>query len=468
MTGPSPATAPPTVLVANRGEIAVRIVAACRRLGWSPVVAVSAVDRDSLAARLADRALCIGPAPASASYLRPELLVEAALAARADLLHPGYGFCGEQPALAELCEEHGIAFVGPRPETLRELGDKTSARAAAERAGVPVAPAGQIADADEAVEVARRIGFPVLVKAVHGGGGRGITLARDDAELRGLVPVAAAEARAGFGNGALYVERFFPAARHVEVQVFGDGLGGVVVLGERDCSVQRRHQKLIEECPAPGLSDATRTLLDHSAAGLVRDLKYRGAGTVEFLVDTESDADPATVVFLEVNARIQVEHPITEEAFGVDLVAAQLRLAAGLPHGLPEAPAAPAGHVIECRLNAEDPALGFAPSPGRITELEFPRGPGVRVDTHVVDGSLFPPYYDSLLAKLIVRAHSRDAAVEAMLGALRATRISGVTTTRDLHEHVLAHPVFRAGRVTTGWLESVWPPGRVTEEEPAA
>jgi acetyl-CoA carboxylase biotin carboxylase subunit len=453
-----------TVLVANRGEIAVRIVAACRRLGWSPVVAVSAADRDSLAARLADRALCIGPAPAADSYLRPELLVGAALAAGADVLHPGYGFCSEQPALAQLCEEHGVAFAGPRPQTLRELGDKTSARRAAERAGVPVAPGGEITAEADAAALAARIGFPVLVKAVHGGGGRGITLARDAAELSRVVPVAAAEARAGFGDGALYLERFITSARHVEVLVFGDGRGGVVVLGERDCSVQRRHQKLVEECPAPGLADATRALLHDSAARLVRELEYRGAGTVEFLVDTGTGA----VVFLEVNARIQVEHPVTEEAFGVDLVAAQLRLAAGLAHGLPEVPPVPSGHVIECRLNAEDPTRGFAPAPGRITELEFPRGPGVRVDTHVTAGSVFPPYYDSLLAKLVVRAHDRDAAVEAMLGALRATRIAGVATTRELQEHVLGRPEFRAGGVTTGWLDTVWPPAGPTGEERAA
>ena len=455
-----------TVLVANRGEIAVRIVAACRRLGLSPVVAVSAADRDSLAARLADRALCIGPAASSASYLRAELLVAAAQAGGATVLHPGYGFCSEQPALAEACEEAGIAFAGPRPATLRELGDKTSARAAAERVGVPVAPGGEFTEVDEAIEAAHRVGYPVLVKAVHGGGGRGIHLVEDDDTLRRVVPRAAAEARAGFGDPALYLERFYPHARHVEVQVFGDGEGGVVVLGERDCSVQRRHQKLVEECPAPGLSAATRELLHSSAAGLVESTRYRGAGTVEFLVDTESTEDPATVVFLEVNARIQVEHPITEEAFGVDLVAAQLRLALGLPHGLPQLPPTPPVHVIECRLNAEDPHDGFRPSPGRITTAEFPRGPGVRIDTHVYGGYSFPPHYDSLLAKMIVRAHDRTAAVETMLGALRATHITGVATTADLHEHVLTQAAFRAGGVTTSWLETVWPPS-TSPEHPA-
>ncbi|GAA3732468.1 acetyl-CoA carboxylase biotin carboxylase subunit [Salinactinospora qingdaonensis] len=446
------------VLIANRGEIAVRVIAACRRLGLSPVLAVSAADRDSLGARLADRALCIGPAPATASYLRPELLVEAALAAEAAVLHPGYGFCSEQPALAEMCAEHGIAFAGPRPETLREFGDKGSARAAAVRAGVPVAAGGEFTDVDQAHEIARGAGFPVLVKAVHGGGGRGIHLARDEDELARVVPVAASEAQAGFGNPALYVEQFFPRARHVEVQVFGDGEGGVVVLGERDCSVQRRHQKLLEECPAPGLSPATRELLRGSAERLAADVGYRGAGTVEFLVDTEAGTDPATVVFLEVNARIQVEHPVTEEAYGVDLVAAQLRLALGEPHGLPEKPPEPQGHVLECRINAEDPWQDFRPSPGRIGVAEFPRGPGIRVDTHVTADHLFPPHYDSLLAKLIVRAHDRTAAIEAMRGALRATQVTGVATTAQLHEHLLAHPDFQAGSVTTRWLDATWPP----------
>ncbi|WP_248963024.1 acetyl-CoA carboxylase biotin carboxylase subunit [Sphaerisporangium perillae] len=446
------------VLIANRGEIAVRVVAACRRLGLTPVVAVSDADRDSLAAQLADRAICVGPAPAPSSYLRAELMVEAALATGATLLHPGYGFLSEQPALAEACEDNGIAFVGPRPDSLRAVGDKASARAVAEKAGVPVAPGAVVLDETSAVRAAREIGFPLLVKAVHGGGGRGITLVRDESELVKVLPVAAAEAQAGFGNGALYLERFYAAARHVEVQVFGDGEGGVAVLGERDCSVQRRHQKLIEECPAPGLSLATRDLLRTSAARLVEQLRYRGAGTVEFVLDTESTADPQTIVFLEMNARIQVEHPVTEEAYGVDLVAAQLRLALGEPHGLPDDPPEPAVHVLECRLNAEDPYAGFRPAPGRITRVTFPRGPGIRIESHVYEGYLLPPYYDSLLGKVIVRARNRVEAIDAMLAAVRATEINGVTTTAPLHEFVLAHPDFRASAVETRWLDTVWPP----------
>ncbi|MBX6389525.1 MAG: ATP-grasp domain-containing protein [Frankia sp.] len=461
------------VLVANRGEIAVRVVTACRRLGLSPVVAVSAADRDSLAARLADRAVCLGPARAADSYLRTDLLVQAALGVDARLLHPGYGFASERPELAAACAEHGIAFVGPRPETLRVLGDKLRARQAAAEAGLPVAPGAVVAGLSQALAAAAEIGYPVLVKAVHGGGGRGITLARDPAELARVLPVASAEAQAGFGAEALYLERWFPAARHVEVQVFGDGEGGVVVLGERDCSVQRRHQKLLEECPAPNLSAGTRALLRDGAARLASRLGYRGAGTVEFLVagDGRPDGGADEVAFLEVNARIQVEHPVTEEAYGVDLVAAQLLAALGEPTGLPAAPGEPSGHVLECRLAAEDPGAGFRPVSGRVSRVRLPRGPGLRVDTHLHDGCVVPPYYDSLLAKIIVRAHSRATAIESMRAALAATEIEGVPTTAAVHQVVLDHPDFRAGRVTTRWLESVWPPtagtdGRVTEPSP--
>lgn len=446
------------VLVANRGEIAVRVVAACRRLGFTPVVAVSAADVDSLAARLADQVVRIGPAPASQSYLRPELVAQAAVQAGVDVVHPGYGFLSERPELAELLEAQGIAFAGPRPETLRAVGDKAAARRVAVEAGVPVAPAAQVTDVASAREAADAIGYPVLLKAVFGGGGRGIHRVDAADDLERLVALASAEARAAFADGALYVEKFYGAGRHVEVQIFGDGEGGVLVLGDRDCSVQRRHQKLVEECPAPGLSPATRALLHDSARRLGEHLRYGGAGTCEFLVDASSGDDPATVVFLEVNARIQVEHPVTEEAFGVDLVAAQLRLAAGLPHGLPDVPAVPPAHAIECRLTAEDPWNDFRPGPGRIGRFVPASGPGVRVDSHAYDGYLFPPYYDSLLAKVIVRAHSREAAVEAALAAVEATVVEGVPTCADVHRAVLAHLDFRAGGVTTGWLAGVWPP----------
>jgi acetyl-CoA carboxylase, biotin carboxylase subunit len=442
----------PVVLVANRGEIAARIVAAAKRIGAESVVVVSAADVESLAARAADRTLVIGPAAASQSYLRPELIAQAAVMAGADVVHPGYGFLSEQPRLCELLEEEGIAFAGPRPETLRAVGDKGSARAVAIDAGVPVAAGRLIADPRNVVGLGEEVGYPLLIKAIHGGGGRGIRLVSNADELATLAPQAALEAEAAFGNGDLYLERYYGSARHVEVQVFGDGEGGALIFGDRDCSVQRRHQKLIEECPAPDLSDARRALLHDSSRALVAALKYRGAGTVEFLVDTESD----DIVFLEVNARIQVEHPVTEEAFGVDLVAAQLLLALGRPTGLPVVPAVPPASAIELRINAEDPSADFAPNAGRLGDVVWPKGPGIRIETQIESGFSFPPYYDSLMAKLIVRAHNRDAAIAGALAAVRNTRIDGLATTLPMLEKVLSHDDFASGPVATSWFGERW------------
>ncbi|WP_413249109.1 acetyl/propionyl/methylcrotonyl-CoA carboxylase subunit alpha [Sinomonas flava] len=443
------------VLVANRGEIAVRVIEAAHRIGAEAVLAVSQADRDSLGARLADRTVVIGASPAGQSYLRPEFVAQAAMQSGADAVHPGYGFLSEQPALCEMLEAEGIAFAGPRAETLRAVGDKSSARRVAVEAGVPVATAASVDHPDDLDEVRRlgdEVGYPLLIKAVHGGGGRGIRLVESAEDLLRLVPQAAAEARVAFGNGDVYLERYYGAARHVEVQVFGDGEGRALVFGDRDCSVQRRHQKLIEECPAPGISDERRRILHDSSRALVRLLKYRGAGTVEFLVDTLSE----DVVFLEMNARIQVEHPVTEEAFGVDLVAAQLRLALGLDPELPEVPALPPAAAIEVRINAENPEEDFRPHPGLITRVEWPRGPGIRVETHVEDGYAFPPFYDSLMAKLIVRAHSRDAALAALRSAASRVLIEGVPTTLTLHDFVLSHPDFARGAVSTSWFGPVW------------
>ncbi|MGO4857299.1 acetyl-CoA carboxylase biotin carboxylase subunit [Arthrobacter sp. 2MCAF14] len=445
----------PTVLVANRGEIAVRVIEAAHRIGARAVLAVSMADRDSLGATLADETVVIGPAQASQSYLRPELIAQAALQTGADVVHPGYGFLSEQPELMELLESEGIAFAGPRAETLRAVGDKSSARKVAVAAGMPVAVAASVDDPHDQHHLrtlGEEVGYPLLIKAVHGGGGRGIRLAPDADTLLALAPQAAAEAVAAFGNGELYVERYYGSARHVEVQVFGDGEGGALIFGDRDCSVQRRHQKLVEECPAPGLSDERRRILHDSSRALVRALRYRGAGTVEFMVDTQSE----DVIFLEMNARIQVEHPVTEEAFGVDLVAAQLRLALGRDPELPEVPPVPAATVIEVRINAEDPFQDFRPAPGRISTVTWPRGPGIRVDTHLRDQYSFPPFYDSLMGKLIVRAHDRQAAVEALASAVARTCIAGVTTTLPMHEYVLNHPDFRAGGVPTTWFGPVW------------
>jgi acetyl-CoA carboxylase biotin carboxylase subunit len=446
---------PPIILVANRGEIAMRIIAAVRRIGGSPVLAASAADADSPAARAADRVVIIGAAPAAQSYLRPEYVAQAAVQVGAVAVHPGYGFLSEQPRLAELLEEEGIAFVGPRIETLRAVGDKGSARRVAIDAQVPVAAGADIGDpndSDAIVRLGEGIGFPLLIKAIHGGGGRGIRLVTSTEELVALVPQAAAEAESAFGNGALYLERFYPAARHVEVQVFGDGLGGAQIFGDRDCSVQRRHQKLIEECPAPGLSDTRRAALHDASRALVKALRYRGAGTVEFLVDKESD----DIVFLEVNARIQVEHCVTEEAFGVDLVAAQLRLALGLDPELPDVPPVPPVAVIELRVNAEDPEADFRPNAGTVTDIVWPMGPGVRIDTQIEPGYVFPPYYDSLMAKVILRAHDRAAAVESARSAVAVIRLNGVKTTLPMHAFVLSHPDFIRGEVSTSWFTHAW------------
>lgn len=445
-------SAKPVVLVANRGEIAARVIAACRRIGAVPVLAASSVDADSPAARLADRVVVIGPAPAQKSYLVAERIAQAAKHAGADIVHPGYGFLSEQPALPRLLAAENIGWAGPDPETLERVGDKASAREIASRAGVPVAPGRTLASLSNLAGIAADVGYPLLVKAVHGGGGRGIQRIDDRETLLRVAPIAQAEAHAAFGNGEIYLERFYPAARHVEVQVFGDGAGKVWILGDRDCSVQRRYQKLIEECPAPGLSAATRNRLHESAAALVHALRYRGAGTVEFIVDATS----GEAVFLEVNARIQVEHPVTEEAYGIDLVKAQLLLALGRDPELPDVAPTPPLTAMEVRVNAEDPFTGFRPQPGTIGAIRWPRGPGIRIETVIEPGYVFQPYYDSLLAKLAVRAHDRTAALAALLSAVRQTHIEGVSTTLPMHEFVLSHPDFARGGVTTAWFAPEW------------
>lgn len=445
----------PTVFVANRGEIAVRVIEAAHRIGARAVLAVSAADVNSTGARLADDTVTVGPPQAGESYLKAEAIAQAALQSRANVVHPGYGFLSEQPELTELLETEGISFAGPRAETLRAVGDKSSARKVAVAAGAPVAAAASVeepADQEKLRALGAEVGYPLLVKAVHGGGGRGIRLAEDPDALLTLAPQAASEAHAAFGNGEIYLERYYGAARHVEVQVFGDGEGDVLIFGDRDCSVQRRHQKLVEECPAPGISDGRRHILHEASRALVRELRYRGAGTVEFMVDTRSE----DVIFLEMNARIQVEHPVTEEAFGIDLVAAQLRLALGLDPELPQLPPVPPAAAIEVRINAEDPLQGFRPAPGRIDTVTWPRGPGIRVDTHLENGYAFPPYYDSLMAKLIVRAYDRSAAVAALRSAIQRTQIGGVVTTLPMHEFVTGRPEFLEGGVPTTWFGPLW------------
>jgi acetyl-CoA carboxylase biotin carboxylase subunit len=437
------------VFVPNRGEIAIRIVRACRDLGLESVVGTSVVDRDGLAARSADRAVCLGPGPASQSYLRDDLVVQAALGTGCDAIHPGYGFLSESPQLAARAREHGVTFVGPPAEVMELTGDKLRAREEAGRAGLQVLPGQEVESAAHAAEVAERIGYPVLAKAAGGGGGRGIKLARNRTELTALLGLARSEAAAAFGDERIYLERFIPAARHVEVQIAADEHGGVLHLGERECSVQRRYQKVIEEAPAPFLTAELRRALSHAAVGLARAIGYRNLGTVEFIVDEDANE----FFFLEVNCRIQVEHPVTEAITGLDLVAMQLHLAAGRPLGFTQDEVSLQGHAIECRLNAEDVSRGYMPTPGTLSLFSVPDLPQLRVDTHCSAGTVIPPYYDSLLAKLIAHGSDREAAIEVLLDALMDVDVEGVETNRALLVSVLGHDDFRRGAVSTDWLE---------------
>jgi acetyl-CoA carboxylase biotin carboxylase subunit len=437
------------VFVANRGEIALRIVNACQELGLETVVGTSEADRDGLAARRADRAVCIGPAPASESYLRDDLVVQAALGTECDAIHPGYGFLSESPKLAARASENGLVFIGPPPEVIELSGDKLRARDEAARAGVPILPGKEIGPGDDARQAADEIGYPVLVKAAGGGGGRGIKLAKDGEELDSLLSLARSEAGAAFGDERLYLERFVANARHVEVQIAADQHGAVVHLGERDCSVQRRYQKVVEEAPAPNLDPATRNALTAEAVAFATAIGYRNLGTVEFVLDV----DTGEYFFLEVNCRIQVEHPVTEAVTGRDLVKLQIHIADGNELGFSQNDVTFDGHAIECRLNAEDVAHGFMPSPGTLSLFAVPDHSHLRVDTHLCAGSTIPPYYDSLMAKLIAHAEGREATIDVLLEALEDLDIEGVETNRALLISVLAHEDFRRGAVSTDWLE---------------
>ncbi len=436
------------ILIANRGEIAARIIRTCRVLGIESVLAASDVDRDSVPAQLADRTICIGPARPTESYLRIETIVQAALGVGAQAIHPGYGFLSERAGLARLCEEQGIVFVGPTAAQIEAVGDKLRARAEAEAAGVPVVPGGPVESIDAAIALGRRIGAPLLVKAVGGGGGRGMKRVERLEHLANAMELASSEAGAAFGDARVYLERFITHGRHVEVQVLGDGEGRVIHLGERDCSVQRRYQKLIEETPAPGLTESFRRGIQQAGVRFAERLAYRGAGTVEFLVDTEREA----FYFLEMNARIQVEHPVTEAVTGVDLVAEQIAIAEGAGLRLKQSDVHPRGCAIECRVNAEDPAREFQPSPGRVTEAAWPTGSGIRVDTHIATGSRIPPFYDSLMAKIIAHGPERTAALSRLREAIAAARVTGVATNLPFHAEALADPEFQAGGVDTGFV----------------
>jgi acetyl-CoA carboxylase, biotin carboxylase subunit len=437
------------VLIPNRGEIALRIVRACHELGLECVVAASAPDRDGLAARRADRVVVLGPGPAGESYLRDGAVVQAALGTGCDAIHPGYGFLSESTRLARRAREHGLVFVGPPTEAIALAGDKLAARTAAQAAGVPVLPGGEVQTTAAAVELAAEIGYPVLIKAAGGGGGRGIKHARDEDQLKTLLGLARREAGAAFGDERLYLERLVARARHVEVQVAADEHSATLHLGERDCTVQRRFQKVIEEAPAPTLDDASRRRLEAAAVALARSIGYRNLGTVEFVLD----ADSGDWFFLEINCRIQVEHPVTEAVTGRDLVALQLRIADGEPLGFSQQDVTIDGHAIECRLNAEDVARGFMPSPGTLSLFAVPERRRLRIDTHCEPGAVVPPYYDSLLAKLIGHGDDREQAIDVLLEALEDVDVEGVETNRTLLISVLGHRDFRAAAITTDWLE---------------
>ena len=437
------------ILIANRGEIALRVIRACRELGISTVAVYSEADRESLHVRFADDDVCIGPAPARESYLRIPRLIAAAEITGADAIHPGYGFLAENAEFAETCAASNIAFIGPTAEQIRMMGDKAAARKAMTKVGVPVVPGtpGPVEDPDEALTFAKKIGFPVIIKAAAGGGGKGMRVATDAEDFGRAFQLARSEALSAFGSGDVYVEKYLQRPRHVEFQIMGDKHGNVIHLGERDCSVQRRHQKLIEEAPSPAMTPKLREKMGGDAVRGAKAIDYVGAGTIEMLLDEDG-----SYYFMEMNTRIQVEHPVTEMLTGLDLVKEQIRVAAGEKLSVKEMPPL-RGHVIECRVNAEDPARNFQPSPGRIDVFHPPGGPGVRLDTHIYAGYTVPPFYDSLLAKVICQGRDRAEAVKRMQVALESFVVEGVTTTIPFLARVMQNPRFQSGQVDTKFLE---------------
>ncbi|KPQ05105.1 MAG: acetyl-CoA carboxylase, biotin carboxylase subunit [Rhodobacteraceae bacterium HLUCCA12] len=440
------------VLIANRGEIAVRIIHACEALGIETVLAVSAVDRDTMAARIADQAFCIGAAKATDSYLNPNKMVAAALATGCDALHPGYGFLAESADLAQLCMDNGITFVGPRPDQIRTMGNKLSARTLARRLDIPILPGSEkVMSAEEAVFLGRHLKLPIMLKAAAGGGGRGMMIVHSLCDLVPAFQKVQSESAAAFGDGSIYMERFIANARHVEVQILGDSHGNVIHLGERDCSLQRRHQKMVEEAPAPNLPEALRSDLRSAAVRLAEGFGYENAGTVEFIVDQDDD----TYFFLEMNTRIQVEHPVTEMISGIDLIEEQFRVAAGERLGFRQEDILLRGHAIECRINAELPEANFRPSPGCITGWKPPQGPNIRLDSHCHAGYVVPVNYDSMLGKLIVYGPDRDTAISRMQRALARFRIEGIPTTLEFQATLINNPDFAAGTMNTTLVDNL-------------
>jgi acetyl-CoA carboxylase biotin carboxylase subunit len=452
------------VLVANRGEIALRVIRTCREMGLPTVAVYSEVDRDALHVRAADEAVLLGPAPPRESYLRIDRLIEAAQATGADAIHPGYGFLAENADFARRCEEEGLAFVGPSAAAMRAMGDKLAARRTMEKAGIPFVPGTlePVSDARAAASAAERFGYPIALKAAAGGGGKGIRVVRARAELDLAFRTGSGEAASAFGDGRLYVEKYLERPRHVEVQILADAHGGCVALGERECSIQRRHQKLLEETPSPALDEATRRAMEETAVRAARAVGYRNAGTVEFLFQD------GAFHFLEMNARLQVEHPVTEFVTGLDLVAEQLRIAAGERLRFPPGGVARRGHAIEARVNAEDPAAGFVPSTGIVGDLRFPSGPWVRVDSALYPGQEVTLHYDPILAKVIVWAPTRPEAIARMERALAELHVGGIRTGAPLARAVLRDPRFRAGNFDTHFLEGFDPPRDPARDDLAA
>jgi acetyl-CoA carboxylase biotin carboxylase subunit len=438
------------LLIANRGEIALRIIRACHELGITTVAVYSEADRESLHVRFSDEDICIGPAPAASSYLDIPRIIAAAEITGAEAIHPGYGFLAENAEFSEICASSGLTFVGPTPEQIRAMGDKATARKTMMDVGVPTVPGteGEVGDPDEALKAAREIGFPIMIKATAGGGGKGMRVAPDEENFLKLFVQARNEADAAFGDPGVYLEKFVPNPRHVEFQIFGDQFGRVMHLGERDCSIQRRHQKLIEEAPSPALTPELREAMGEAAVKAAKAIDYVGAGTVEFLVDPSG-----SFYFIEMNTRIQVEHTVTEVITGLDLVKEQIRVAAGEPLSFPEGELPLQGHAIEFRINAEDPDRNFAPSPGQITTYHPPGGPGVRMDTHIYAGYHVPPFYDSLLGKLIIRGNTREEAIVRARHTLESFVIEGVATTIPFLSRITRDPQFVSGKVDTGFVE---------------
>jgi len=440
------------ILIANRGEIALRILRTCEEMGIATVAVHSTVDQHALHVQLADEAICIGEAPSSKSYLNIPNIIAAALTRNATAIHPGYGFLAENARFAEICADHQISFIGPSPEAMRAMGDKSTAKETMQRAGVPTVPGseGLLSSEREAITLAKDMGYPVMIKATAGGGGRGMRLVPDESAMSRLFQAAQGEAEAAFGNPGLYLEKFIVRPRHIEFQILADSYGNVIHLGERDCSIQRRHQKLLEEAPSPALTPELREKMGTAAVMAAKSINYVGAGTIEFLLDAMGN-----FYFMEMNTRIQVEHPVTEMISGLDLIAEQIRIAQGEPLKLTQDQVTLKGHAIECRINAEDPDRNFRPQPGRISGYLPPGGPGVRMDSHVYTDYEIPPYYDSLIGKLIVWAPNRDAAIRRMKRALRECAITGVATTLSFHQKILETPAFLSGDVYTNFVEQM-------------